>query len=134
MKYKIERDRHNKNMITIHLDIDLMNFRSKLNKQLQRGSDNDFWNDEENFAPIFLNRIRMIKGVLNACFDKYSIDVTKGELFSWSGIIHQIMSDLQITLNHGSRARRANSHSLKLFQRRNGLKKVGHRNIKDVKV
>lgn len=124
MKYKIQFDKFHRNSITIHLDINLFNFLPKFSNhwRLEDEDDDNFMYDDDTQAPLFLNRIRLIKGIESAYFKKFSIEVNKGELFSWSGIIRRVLADLQITLNHGSRAKKVNSHSLKLFQRRNGVR------------
>ena len=102
MKYKIERFR-DRNFITIHLDVDLLKFLPKLNQGRYVDSEDELY-DEELDTPNFIRRLLRIKGVVDVEYDRYSLDIYKGELFSWKKMIPAIIEDLQTVLNGGDPA------------------------------
>jgi len=102
VKYKIQR--HNDhNIITIHLDLDLLRFLPKPSQERYIDSYSDFW-DEESRDPNFLKRLLLMKGVVDVEYDRYALDIYKGEFFSWREMIPAIVEDLQTVLNGGNPA------------------------------
>lgn len=118
MKYRIEhhsgRDR---NKVTIHVDVDLLPLLPPL-KVKELFYDDDDSEETDDDTPFFINRLLLIDGVNEAYYDRYSIDVWKGDLFSWKTIMPRVIEDLEVTLNRCKKARqvcrRRTSHSRKV--------------------
>jgi hypothetical protein len=102
VKYKIQH--HNdRNIITIHLDLDLLRFLPKPSQKRFVDSYTDFL-DEESRDPNFLKRLLLMKGVVDVVYNRHSLDIYKGELFSWRKMIPAILEDLETVLNGGDPA------------------------------
>lgn len=91
------------NVMTVHLDIDLEKLRSKPNKW----RDSDYFDDyngndsDESECPSFMKKLEMIPGIQGTSYDKYSIDIVKGEVFSWECLIVPIVALLELELDGG---------------------------------
>lgn len=106
MKLHIVRDVRDHNKLTVHLDVDLEKYCPEENKW----KDSDLFDDdfeEHSFSdtPPFRLHLLQIKGVQIVSFDKYSIDIIKGEVFSWNILVEQIRASLELDLNDGNLAR-----------------------------
>ena len=109
MKYQIEHDKDDRDIITIHLDINLFHFRPKTAKKWPANNEDTYFNCDTP-TPLFLNRLMLMEGVQEVYFEKYSIDIIKGRMFSWRRLIPKIIEDLRFTLNGGAPAEKKDIH------------------------
>lgn len=127
MKLHIVHNAKDHNILTVHLDVNLYNYKAKREKEW-KDSDcfddfDDFETEPSPYSPAFRNHLLQIKGVQRVAFDKYSIDITKGEVFRWKVLVEQIRASLELDLNDGNLATytgayRTVRHPLVSFQKK----------------
>lgn len=104
MKYRVEYC-HDPNTVIIHFDLDLCRFFPERKNQWSLENDDDVW-DEDEEEPFFVKRLLLLKGIICVNYDRYSVELIKGDIFSWRSILPIVMSDLETVLNRGVRANR----------------------------
>ena len=106
MRYRIEY--LERDMITIHLDVDLYQFVPKPKQRWESSC----WDDnreeyDERWYANFFRRLFLIKGVSNVFYDKYSLDIIRSDFRPWRTIISKVIKDLEISLNGGGVSQRS---------------------------
>ena len=105
MKYRVEYHDHDRNLVTIHLDLDLLLFLPKPVKNWLASTEDDGEYDRDENVPHFVKRLILLKGIADVTYGRYSIDLIKGDFSSWRSIIPVVIGDLEMVLNHGEAAR-----------------------------
>lgn len=130
MKLHIIRDAKDHNKLTVHPDVDLDKYRVKDEDWRDSDQFDDFDDMPESASPAFRNHLLQIKGVQRVAFDKYSIDIIKGEVFTWKVLVEQIKACLELDLNDGDRAKYSGLYSCQNKQMKKAKKENYRKNPK----
>lgn len=128
MKLHIVHDVKDHNKLTVHLDVNLDKFRVKPEVWRDSNQFNDFDGFDDlpsSASPVFRNRLLQIKGIQGVAFDKYSIDIIKGEVFIWRVLVEQIKAMLELELNEGELAKYSGAFS----RQKAPLKKMAKKSV-----
>jgi len=108
MRYRVEYQDHDRNLVTIHLDLDLRLYFSRPVKNwlVNAEDEDDFYCDRYENTPHFVKRLLLLKGIDDVTFSRYTIDIIKGDFFSWRTVISTVIKDLEVVLNHGEVAQK----------------------------